>query len=970
MQQPPRLLLKGSVTLRSILALCTVMLLVPSSSWARQTIADATGSIVGTVYDGTGAVLPNVAVTISSVALMAPRTTLTNAEGRYRFASLPPGEYRLAFALDGFRTLEEPAIRVGLGFTATVDVALTVATLPEQVTVTGRSRLLDRHSTALAETFNASRLANLPSSRSIFALLANTPAVEVAHIEVGGGAGGTVRPYGAYGTRGFNRPMLEGISVTGIFPTGFPLDFGSFEEVSVLTGAHGPEWPTPGVHMQLITKSGGNQYRGTLYADYENRRWQSYNVDEGQIARGARGGNGLSARDANRLWQYHDVNTDIGGFIVRNRLWWYGSIREQKVASRLLNFPVKPHRTDLNNFTGKSTFRITPNNKVVAFAQAGRNRQPNRLDPFGPKGGNLTATTAIQLSEDSTANQRNAGWVWKGEWTSVVDARFLFELRAGQFGADQAWAPYSALPRFEDRGSDQAKGGNQVSGGNRDWQRGLRRNQAFGTVSHFSDGGMTSHHLKVGTELSRALETETWRAAYPGGVLHVLLNGNPVEVYLFQAPSHSESGFWSYAAYASDSVRLKDRLTLNLGLRFDRYRVFLPAQAHPAGSPTAQRFAAVNNVIARNLVVPRLGAVYDLTGQGRTLAKVSAGRYRLPPGTTLGFNANPNSNVWWKQFSWTDADGSGVWEPGEEGPKFLEQRGGAAIESLDPGLQFPVVNELAAWLEHELASSILLRTGAVWRADHQNYMRQNASQPFDAFTVPVTVRDPGPDGRLDTADDGPAVRGYDLRAEFVRPPVNIVRNVPGAGSENLTAEIAATRRSQDKWSAGAGFAHTWNRDQSSGYAGQSVRNNTYPLTPNDLINAAPGGRHKFTTWTAKLHATAEAPWGLRITPALRHQSGQPFGRTFAATAFSYGVVRVLAEPVGTRRMDNITIADVRIEKRILLRRTRRTAVFLDVFNMLNANPEQNVDWSSGQSFLRPVTIVPPRIARIGMKLDW
>ncbi|HXG70687.1 MAG TPA: hypothetical protein VNJ04_08765, partial [Gemmatimonadaceae bacterium] len=79
---------------------------------------------------------------------------------------------------------------------------------------------------------------------------------------------------------------------------------------------------------------------------------------------------------------------------------------------------------------------------------------------------------------------------------------------------------------------------------------------------------------------------------------------------------------------------------------------------------------------------------------------------------------------------------------------------------------------------------------------------------------------------------------------------------------------------------------------------------------------------------------------------------------------------VLAEPVGTRRMDNITMADVRIEKRIPLHRTRRAAIFLDVFNMLNANPEQNVNWSSGQSFLRPVTIVPPRIARIGMKLDW
>ena len=144
----------------------------------------------------------------------------------------------------------------------------------------------------------------------------------------------------------------------------------------------------------------------------------------------------------------------------------------------------------------------------------------------------------------------------------------------------------------------------------------------------------------------------------------------------------------------------------------------------------------------------------------------------------------------------------------------------------------------------------------------------------------------------------------------------------------------------------------------------------YPLTPNDLINAGMDGRHEFTTWTAKAYGTYEAPWGVRVTPVLRHQAGQPFGRTFVTAAPSYGTVRVLAEPVGTRRMDNITIVDVRVEKRIRLHDNWRLAPFVDLFNLLNANPEQNTIWSSGPLFLRPVTIVPPRIARIGAKLEW
>ena len=79
-----------------------------------------------------------------------------------------------------------------------------------------------------------------------------------------------------------------------------------------------------------MTKSGGNRYAGSIYAGYENRHWQSSNVDANQIARFAPAGGGLSATEANQMWHNHDVNADAGGFIVRDRLWWYSSIRGRK----------------------------------------------------------------------------------------------------------------------------------------------------------------------------------------------------------------------------------------------------------------------------------------------------------------------------------------------------------------------------------------------------------------------------------------------------------------------------------------------------------------------------------------------------------------------------------------------------------------------------------------------------------------
>ena len=541
----------------------------------------------------------------------------------------------------------------------------------------------------------------------------------------------------------------------------------------------------------------------------------------------------------------------------------------------------------------------------------------------------------------------------------------VFELRAGQFGWEQDWTPRSTAPRFEDLETL------VVVGGNRDWESAARRNQLTGTVGYFTQNRTGRHHLRFGGEALRFLAQETWFSGYPGNVLHVLRSGRPSSVFLFETPSSSQAGVWTWSGYASDAWQPNSRLTLTLGLRYDRYRLFLPAQEHPAGSPNARQFAAVSSLADWNVLTPRLAAVFDVKGDGKTLVKFSFGRYRVAPNASLGFNSNPNSNQWWSQYDWADLNQNGVWEPGEEARR-QRRRGGEAIESLDPDLKLPLLDEAGAWIERSLPGGVALRTGAIWRLERFPYARQNINQPFEAFTVPVSIRDRGPDGLAGTADDGPIWTAYDLNADYLgQPPVNEVRNVAGSSSEYFTLEIAATRHTRGRWTLGAGFAHTWNGDHASGYSGQSLRNNAYRLTPNDLLNAGAGGRYEFSTWTAKAHGTFEAPWQLRITPVLRHQSGQPFGRTQTTDPgqLRYGTVTLLMEPVGTRRLDHITLVDVRIEKSMRVKR-RRVSVFLDVFNCLNVNPEQNAIWSSGASFLRPLAIVSPRIARVGLNVNW
>lgn len=806
---------------------------------------------------------------------------------------------------------------------------------------------------------NAAALADVPGSRSMGAILHATPAVYLQRFDVGG-TGGPSSIYGAYGTFGFNRPLVEGISISGINPLGVPLDYGAFEHVSVGTGAFGPEWPSPGVQMQITTQSGGNRHRGSVYADVEPRTWQSFNVDADQIARGAAGSDAVPAREANRTWSYHDINADAGGFLRRNFVWWYASARDQHHEVRVVTFPVVPLQTRLLSYTGKLTGQAARNHRLIAFIQGGQTDQPTRLDPFGQ--GGLTGASAVHTSVGSTANSRSWGGVWKGEWNASFADQLFVEVRAGQFLATRRERPNGGGPRAEDVIQL------DVTGGGRDWQTGVQRDQMFASLSYSPGGPSGRHFVKAGGEVSRTLNADEWRAGYPGDVLHVFRNREPVEVYLLQTPTQSENGGWWYGAYVSDTWRLP-RTTVMAGVRFDRHRLFLPEQAHPAGrfTPEPQAFPAVDNLGTWNVLAPRLSVVFDATGDGKTLVKASASRYWLPP-ADLAANSNPNPSLWWQRHAWSDPNGSGQWEDGESG-RLVAARGGAA-ESLAPGLKLPYVLEYTAFVEHELWRGVAVRTGLVWRGERRQFQRVNDNQPPDAFVVPGIVPDPGPDLRPGTGDDGLPIQVWQLDPAFLELPIrNVVQNAAYSASDYLTWEAGATVRGRQRWSLSGGVVHTWNREHASAFLGQAIRQHRFARVPNDFINTDDDGRQVYRIWSVKVAAMYVGPWDLRVSPLLRHQSGQPFGRTLVVALNYAANVPILTEPIGSRRMDNITIFDLRIEKGFAISQAVRLAGFFDVFNVFNANSAQNISWASG-TFLQPLNIVSPRIARIGFRVAW
>lgn len=940
---------------------------------AAQSVGATTGSLNGKIADASGGVLPGVTVTATSPAMQGARTTISNEEGVYRLPGVPPGVYAVQYELGGFGTVIREGISIGVGFTATVNVELKVASLQETVTVSGASPVVDISSTKTATIFDARQLESLPNARDFWAVMAQAPAVQLQRIDVGGSSAGTQTNYSAYDTKSDqHRPMVEGIVNTeGTAAAGFYYDYGAFDEVSVGTGTSSAEMPWPGIISQFVSKSGGNVYHGRIYSDYESPSIQSSNIDAAQIAAGLKGSASLPATELNRMHRYYDLNGDLGGYLQKDKVWWYGSLRQQNIQSVLPNFPVKPFETGLKNVSAKGTYSINKNNKLIGYGMWGQKYQPNRLDTFL-----IGSGSAIHNSADSTLIQQYWGHTYKAEWDTVISDKMFFEVRGGQFGYDWPYRRNSSAPAFQDLST------NVVSGGNQDgWWTNRRRDQAFATLSIFKDGWAGSHNFKLGGELFDE-STEYKRGDggvgnVPGDVLHVLRNGVPSEVLLFQSPVDSFDGLRTVGLYVTDTWRASSKLTLTLGARFDRYRSFLPAQTGPATSafnPAPQvSFAAIDNLLTWNLPAPRLGFTYDLLGNGKTVLKGNYAQYWWNPGTAvIAENLNNNPVDWYNRYNWADKNANGVFDSGEQG-LLTASRGGVGSAILDPaGLQDTFTREAAGWVEHELVANVGVHAGFVWRRISQLVQLNNANRPLSAFNVPTTILDPGPDGVLRTADDGASIPGFNLSAAALALPVlNQLQNT-GGQDDFYTLEMSASKRSTSRWSMNGSFSYRWNRDNASGYFGNSLRALQDVATPNDLINTD-GGRYNFTTWAFKINASYDAKYGIRITPSLRNQSGQPYGRTLSAgtaNGINYGTARILTEPISRHRQDMINVLDVRVEKAFKLMPGKTLSVFMDGYNLTNTNAATNINWSSGATYLTPSTIIPPRLARFGAKFDW
>ena len=940
---------------RSLMAVLAVSLLIPGTVAAQGGGASSTGTIQGRAADASGAILPGVTVTAVSPSMIGVQTQVTNANGTYRFPAVPPGVYSMTFELAGFSTVKRDGIQISLGFTANVNADMTLASLQETVTVSGASPVIDTTATRVQQNFKLEQLESVPNGRDMWALLAATPGVVMSRIDVGGNRAGTQTGYTSYGLTGQVRVSVEGINTTeGTGGAGFYFDYGSFEEVFLGVAGQGAEAATPGVQSQFLGKSGSNKFAGELYQDFYNNGFQTSNLSADQLATGLRPG-------SNEVEKYYDTNVNFGGPIKKDKAWFHVAWRKQfnAVQQPLFTFD-KTFDTWNTNPSAKVTYQVNQSNKIIGYYQWNMKIQPDRLPLAG-----YTYTDPGQ-----TVRQESPSWVYKGEWNSTLSDKVYVEARFGDFGFyDPRRTNGNEQYFWRDTGLLQLTGAHAQSQTDRD------RKQLTGAATYFLDTKAGSHTFKFGGEIYKETQWGGRQQNVGGNIEHIYSNGRSSTVVFGVPTALSVSGrrasddgdllvvnnLDTQDLFLNDTWAL-GRVTVNAGARWDRYTGRMPEQTQMAFtngpvSVPAQTFAE-KTFYTWNSFAPRIGLTWDLAGNGKTVIKAAYGLFWHNPGPDVSAGATPNQTNKSVTYNWNDLNGDRRYQAGEEGA--ITSTSLAGTLQFDAATSQPYSHDASVFVERQLADTIGARVGFVFKSEDDLIAQYNPYRPISAYTVPFSFVDNGVDGVANTGDERTlTLYGVPSAKAASFPLTNVVMNT-GRFSRYKTIEASMVKRQGSRWSAQIGGSYTLAHD----FPG------AYPNDPNGVFD------QDTTRWDFKVSGTYEAPLKIRVSPLVRHQAGANFARTISvgsAAATAAGAIysgTINAEPLDSRRHDNITVFDIRADRAFALAGTVRLRVMFDVFNITNTNAVETRTIATGTAFLRPTAILAPRTARIGIRLQF
>jgi outer membrane receptor for Fe3+-dicitrate len=914
---------------------CLFMLVLPVSSSAQ-----IASGISGTVRDASGAVLPGVTVEVASPVLIeGSRTAVTDANGQYQITDLRPGDYVVTFTLSGFRGVRREGIRLTAAFTATINADLQVGAIEESITVSGESPLVDIRNSVSQSVMDRETLDTIPTGKDPFAVGQLIPGVTTNTPDVGGTQIMQQPTLQVHGSAAQDDVfMVDNVQIQhmgfGGNQTGFYFNDGLMEEISYQTSSLPAEAPVGGVQINMIPRSGGNAFRGTFFGTGANDSLQSNNSDSELETKG------LVAR--NRVKSVYDVNVTYGGPIRRDRLWFFATYRAWSANNYLANtFDSRGNQTvddqRIQDGTLRLTWQATRQHKLALHYDRSakwRGHRPNNW---------IGASINEPLSSVEQTTQLNyiAEAKWSAPLSNTLFAEFaVFSMPVNYSLKFQEEADPNAIATFD-----------QV----RSVFMGVSPRQDINHARMFTYAGSLAyvtgaHNLKAGMQVRTGWSEENFETR--GDIVQIVSNGVPQSVRLVNTPSgHKESGT-NLGVYVQDSWSL-GRLTINPGVRFERFQMSIPAQSAGAGRwVPAREFAAQNNIVDWRSVSPRLGFAWDLTGDGRTALKGGVSRYDRLAGVNLVQPLNQR-NIAFQTCPWADANTD--LRAQESEIAFARCTGSLqpSLGSVDPDLQRPYQWEVNIMVQRQIGSRTAAMVGYYGRRFWDLYTTVNDAVPPTAYS-PVTITNPLTNQPLVVYNQDPATRGQ------VR---NVLKTIPDLTHRYHGVEFQVNTR-LERATIFAGLTIGANRgDQDNGDLNNpNLRINNYGAVGFD----AP--------YQIRAGFSYRLPANVQLSGSIREQSGLPETRTYPVTTAQVPGLTQVTQNVqvaerGEYRFPWVNIVDLRVT-RTFTSGPLRVEPIVDVFNLFNNNAVTNAVQTVGSSLGRPSAIVMGRLLRLGARVTF
>ena len=983
------------MTLRKTLVASALLLVLGvANAFAQQ----QTGEIFGKAADTSGAVLPGATVTVAGPALIQPRVAVTSETGTYRIPELPIGTYSVTFELAGFRTMSLQDIRVTIGFRAQVNASMELSTVQETVTVTGASPLVDTRETGTKSSFDLETMQNIPSARDPWVMLERTPGIVMDRANVGGNQSGQQSGYISRGSStGNNKWSIDGVDITDMAATGAsPIyyDFDMLEEMQVTTGGSDVTQQTGGVGINLVTKSGTDRFKGNGRALLTDDKFEDDNITPELKAGGA--GSGAPIQNIK------DYGFDVGGPIMKSKLWYWGSYGAQDIKVGVVGFykkeaacaGINPRTADtellrscletdltkLHNYNIKLTYVPFKNNRLNfqnTWAEKVRNaRDASDLRPI--------ETTYRQKAVSSDFG--TFGWLtgpspfWKVGDQHVINDKMLVDVMWAHLGNN-------FVLDFHDDSLRDVQARQEVSTGlwGRSYQAStfLRPTNSFDFVStYFAPGTMGGDHsLKFGYR---------WRSAHSTSLNH---RGGFVDAR-FRNGVASEADIWrdgnavshlnTNAAYVQDTFT-RNRLTINLGFRYDIQDDAAVAAEVPANPFFPALMPAVNFQGADTGVVwkdfsPRVGFTYDLKGDGRNVVSASYANYfgQMGPGQLSSQLAA--TGAVFVRYPWSDLNGDTFVQPNEVNTSvnFLSKSTAydpanptstTSPTRVDPNVKNDRTREFIVGFDRQISSVMAVGGSYVWRKydrfvwnDRDNFTSANyVAVNYQATTCPAGAR-------------CEAVTYYQPNIQI--PSANMYTNIPDRYRDFNGVEFTFQKRMANRWSAN--FSYAFNNaidhwDSANAYEDPTNldRTNGFQYAP-ESGGSGIGNVFQNSKWLLKASGRVQLPMDFNAALNYLGRQGFPFPQSILSPsrANGAGTTQVLLDPLGDVRLDNLHTLDFRLDRTFRFGTTTIVPA-LDVFNLTNTNTVQAINRNQAATNANTVSgIIAPRVMRFGINIHW